>query len=208
MDRTPDDRPPSLRQEPSDISDYSVDSNSTIVASPPSPIQHRAGYRRVPSLGGGRDCSYKGARASPQEDENVGQNSSARGLGIENVNSAQRASMQRVPVGSKSESTTPLSADALLSPMSAQLGQPYTHNMDHRTEGDQEDFSFGAFSTPSLSQPFSANSEGESLHKKNMSGSITSYDPSGKRDFNCQKLHLLLDELCNSGATKYCHTRL
>ena len=174
----PEKRAPSLRQEPSNLSDYSVDSNSTVVGSPPSPIQHRAGYRRVSSLGG-QDLSYMGAGASHQGADDARRSSYARGLGIENVNSAPRASVQRVPVGSKSEPNTPQPSDPLLSPPSAQLGQSFGPTMDHRTQGDPEDFSFAQFSTPSLSQPFSAGSESERLHKKNLSASIRSYEPSG-----------------------------
>ena len=179
MEGTPDDRIPSLRQEPSNLSDYSVDSNSTVVGSPPSPIQHRVGYRRVSSLGG-RDFSYMGAGASHQEVDNVRGDSYVRGLGIENMKSARQASIQRVPVGSKTEPNTPQPADPLLSPPSNQRGQSIAPNVDHQTQYDPENFSFNRFSTPSLFQPFSAGSESESLHKKNLSPSIRSYEPLGK----------------------------
>ncbi len=176
MDGIPDKPPPTLRHEPSNMSDYSVDSNSTIVGSPPSPIQHRAGYRRVPSVGGG-DFSYKGAGISHHDDDNTGGKS--YGLGIENVDNAQQASVQKAPSGSKSEANTPKSTDTLLSPPSAQFGLSYSRSVDRRTQGDQEDFSFGHFPTPSSSQPFLADSEFESLKKKTASASLRSCDPSG-----------------------------
>lgn len=179
MDRVHENGLPSLRPEPSDISDYSVGSNSTVVASPPSPIQQRAAYRRVSSLGG-EDFSYTGAGTLHHEEGDVGGSSHARGLGIENVNSARQPSVRRAPIGSKSEPHTPQATDTLLSPPSAQLGQSHASKMDDQSQYDQEDLAFGRFSTPSLSQPFSASSESESLHKKNMSTSFESYEPSGK----------------------------
>lgn len=178
MDQIPDKPPPTLRHESSIVSDYSVDSNSTIVGSPPSPIQHRAGYRRVSSIGGG-DFSYKGAGTSSQHDDSVDGRSYARGLGIDNVNSAQQASVQKAFSGSKSEAHTPKSTDTLLSPPSAQLGLSYTRDTDERAQDSYADFSFSQFSTPSLPQPFLADSEFESLNKQNASASLRPHDNSG-----------------------------
>jgi hypothetical protein len=177
MDRIPDKPPPTLRHESSIVSDYSVDSSSTVVGSPPSPIQHRAGYRRVSSVGG-VDFSYKGAETSYREG-NVEARSYARGLGIENVNSVQQASVQRAPSSNRREAHTPKSTDTLLSPPSAQLGLSYTRDTDERAHDDYQDFSFSQFSTPSLPQPFSADSEFESLNKKNASPSLRPHDSSG-----------------------------
>lgn len=177
MDRIPDKPAPTLRHESSIVSDYSVDSSSTVIGSPPSPIQHRAGYRRVSSMGG-FESSHKGAEASYREGSDESR-SYTRGLGIDNLNGAQQASVQRAPSGSKREARTPNSTDTLLSPPSAQFGLSYTRNIDERAHDDSQDFSFSQFSTPSLSQPFSADSEFESLNKKNASPSLRPHDASG-----------------------------
>lgn len=181
MDPSPKSQPASLRQERSNLSTYSLDSTPTIVASPPSPIQHRAGYRRVSSVSG-EDTSYGGAGTLHLGGDNFEDDGPGQGLGIANVEPTRRVSVARVPVGSKSDPSTPRSGDPLLSPESA-LGR-----RDFRALGDQvgdqaEDDREGLpnnESAPSLFQAFTAGSETESLHRNHPSStSIRSFEPSG-----------------------------
>ena len=191
MDRMPDDQPPSLRNEPSTLSDYSVDSNSTYVGSPLSPIQHRASYRRVPSFGGAI-LPNKSEAPSSREAEDAGESSNARGLGIQNVLGARQASFRRGHVASDSDSGTPKSADPLLSPPSAQLGRPHSQKSDFETQDENYEFLYSQFSTPSLPQPFLADSEYESLHKKIATGSVGLNDSPGMHLRQYQRGNALL----------------
>ena len=153
------------------MSDYSVDSSSTVVGSPLSPIQHRASYRRVSSFGG-REFAAKGIGQSNQVPSAIEESSVARGLGIQNIENARQASFRKGHLANKSDSGTPKSADPLLSPPSAQLGKSHSAKKDYDNPEDPYDFSFSQFSTPSLPQPFSADSEYESLYKKSASTSV------------------------------------
>ena len=77
-----------LRQPSSHLSDYSLNSNSTLVTSPTSPPLHRYGHSRENSATE-EGTSGHGAGVSQQIDH---------GLGITNINKQNRASITRKPV--------------------------------------------------------------------------------------------------------------
>ena len=77
-----------LRQPSSHLSDYSLNSNSTLVTSPSSPLLHRHGHSREASAI--EEGTYgHGAGVSQQ---------SSYGLGITNINEQKRATITRKPV--------------------------------------------------------------------------------------------------------------
>ena len=84
-----------LRQPSSQLSDYSLNSNATLVNSPPSPSLHR--------------------HVQSQSISTVEEDSADLGLGISSFNDGKRGSIKRTVLASES---SPGSADLLLSPMS------------------------------------------------------------------------------------------
>ena len=149
-----------LRQPSSHLSDYSLNSNSTLVASPSSPPLHRPGHLRGNSVIE-EDASDRAACVSQPD---------GHGLEISSLNEPKRGSITRKPVESKSSSVIPGSADLLLSPMSA-----YRSGED-RFDDDQEENLRSDFS-PSSHQPFTPNSDQEPLRK--------SFPPT-EVDFECR----------------------
>lgn len=151
-----------LRQQNSILSDYSIGSTATVVASPSSPSFRRPGYHRVPST------VEEGVVPS------VGvlhpTNDNTHGLGIVNLESPKRSSVSRVPVGSKSSPGTPGSVDPLLSPVSAKSA--YRHQLDDNAQGNDpenpDDPDDAAPSNPY--QSFTVGSERERLNGKMSSG--------------------------------------
>lgn len=172
---------PNLRKEPSNISDYSAASTSTLVPSPQSPFPHRSAYQPIAPLPEEEDISYKGAEPSPYNGNTGGtfaERSQAFGLGI-NVDSNRRASSARVPVGSKASPGTPGGYDPLSSVPTDVGEQQHMEGMgfpfddDHVIRGNNP-------SNPSMYQSFTPNSEHEGLHKKSLSPTIRRIDPSGR----------------------------
>lgn len=149
-----------LRQPSSHLSDYSLNSNPTLVASPSSPPLHRPGHLRGNSVIE-EDASDRAACVSQPD---------GHGLEISSLNEPKRGSITRKPVESKSSSVIPGSADLLLSPMSA-----YRSGED-RFDDDQEENLRSDFS-PSSHQPFTPNSDQEPLRK--------SFPPT-EVDFECR----------------------
>ena len=149
-----------LRQPSSRLSDYSLNSNSTLVPSPSSPPLHRHDHLRADSAVE-EDASDQGADVSQQD---------GHGLGISSLVEQKRVSISRKPVGSKRRSANSGTADLLLSPMVAyRVG-------DDRADQEPEEI-FRTQSNPSLHQPFTADSDCEPLHK--------SFPPS-KSEFECR----------------------
>ena len=144
MEHTSDQADGLLRQPSSHLSDYSLNSNSTLVTSPSSSTLHRHGHHRADSTHE-RDASDHGAGVSQQD---------GHGLGITNLNERKKVSISRKPV----VSANPGSADSLLPPMSA-----YGSGED-RVDQEQEEI-FPSVSNTSSHQPFTANSDREPLHK-------------------------------------------
>lgn len=137
-----------LRQPSSHLSDYSLNSNSTLVPSPSSPPLHRHGHLRANSDTEG-DASAHGVGASQQD---------GHGLGISNVSEQKRVSIARKPVGGKTSSVNPGAADFMLSPMSAY------RSGESRFEEDLEESLNSDFNL-SLHRPFTSNSDREPLQK-------------------------------------------
>lgn len=186
MDESSEDRLPDQKR-----SDYSLDSSSTITASPASPVQHRPGYCRITSLNE-IDTSYRRAEVDTSEKDDqlessssfgmarkgFGLSSQSRGLGIGNVDTQRPRSMSRVPLGSKSTPSPPPSADPLLSPPATRGGrgsqgmqmQFEDAETDHRSHGRNG-------SRSSVFEPFTASSEHERLH--GMTPSRAEIPPSG-----------------------------
>ena len=134
-----------LRQPSSHLSEFSINSNATLVDSPPSPTLHRHGYRRTNSAV--EEASSDHGAALPQHD--------GHGLGISILNEQKRVSIARKPVPSQS---SPGSADLLLSPMSA-----YRPGEDHFDEDREE--TLHSDPNPSSHRTFTPNSDCEPLHK-------------------------------------------
>lgn len=184
MDQAQGENTRSLKPERSNLSDYSLDSTPTITSSsPPPPLQHRPGYRRIASMAE-EDTSYRGADAdlSPtigSAGNGFGESIQGRGLAIDNVSTQRRVSVARTPVGPKSSPNTPGMGDPLLSPTSTRVGFRGLESHfedDHEDEGDLGH----SRSNTSLYQPFTANSDRESLHRNNLS-SARSVEPSGMK---------------------------
>lgn len=148
MDHNADQADGLLRQPSSHLSDYSLNSNSTLVTSPSSPPLHRQGHLRANS-GAEEDASVNGAGVSQQD---------GHGLGISSLNEQKRVSITRTPLKSKSGSVVPGSADRSLSPMSA-----YRSGED-RFDEDQEEALRSDFS-PASHRPFTSNSDREPLRE-------------------------------------------
>ena len=138
-----------LRQPSSHFSDYSLNSNSTLVTSPTSPPLHRHGHSR---------------EASATEDDTSGPGpsvlqQSGHGLGISNINEQKRAPVTRKPIEGRLSSTKSLSTELLFSPISA------PRQREIRFDDEHEDNVQHDSSVPSH-QPFTANSDLEPLDKR------------------------------------------
>ena len=148
MDHNADQADGLLRQPSSHLSDYSLNSNSTLVPSPSSPPLHRQGRLRANS-GAEEDASVHGAGVSLQD---------GHGLGISSLNEQKRVSMTRKPVESRSSSVTHGFADLSPSPMAADRS-----GVD-RFDEDQEESLRSDFS-PASHRPFTSNSDREPLRE-------------------------------------------
>ena len=149
-----------LRQASSHLSDYSLNSNSTLVTSPTSPPLYRHGHRRENSVIE-EDVSDHGAGLSHQD---------GHGLGISGLSEQKRVSITRKPVESQSSSQSPGSADLLLSPKSV------CRTGEDRFDDEQEE-NLRSDSKLSSHPPFTANSDREPL-KEHLS--------SIEADFECR----------------------
>jgi len=172
MDQSPEQKNTPLRQQSSSLSDASLGSNSTFVASPSSPKLYRPGYRRVSSVFEETNPHPTSSKSRPSGDE-------GQGLGISNLGSQGRGSVAGFPVGSKESPSAPGSADPFLSPTSAKLGGKFYRNGDVHHEKDEDEDPYH-ISAPSPCQPFTVDPESERLHRKDPSGSGTD------REFACK----------------------
>lgn len=169
-----------LKAERSNVSDYSLESTPTVVASPTSPAYHRPGYTRISSLAE-EETAYRGAAAdtsSNSQGKDSREDTYEHGLAIENLSTQRRTSLQQSGVKSKAGSVSPAFVDPLLSPSSSRAGKKYRILESHLEddEEDQGDLGHGR-SRASLFEPFTAESEQETLHRKTPSGS---YEPPGR----------------------------
>lgn len=193
--------------ESSDISAFSRDSSSTIVASPISAFQFRPGYRRVASVQ--EEDIPNDLMGPPQFEVNRNsQNSTAHGLGIENVGITKGLSIPPVSraaskTSKSSLSDTTASKDALLSPDSARLWKEVQGPEGH-FEDDREGFPYDG-STPSLYQPYTADSETANFPGKVPSATWQSVgpEPSSKTTLTSS-----LRQLRSGASQRYCLMRL
>lgn len=186
MDLTHPSSKPTLRKEPSDISNFSVDSTPTLISSPQSPFYNRAAYQPIAPLPEEEDISYKGTEHLRQDGDTgrtFAERSQTFGLGID-LDAKRRTSVPRVPVGSKASPGTPPAIDPLLSPPidvgdERHLGgMGYSYDDEHVLRGTNP-------SNPSMYQAFVPNSEHEALHKKSLSSTVKRADRSGWSHFHC-----------------------
>ena len=167
MDSTSDETRTPLRQQSSTLSTSSIGSNSTFVASPPSPSLRRPGYHRVPSV--------VEEHGSPSLDEvaNAPSNNDT-GLGIVNLDEQKRSSVStvtRVPVGSKSPNSPPTSADPLVSPaFTKPMASPFRDMKSPYKQTDSGSNTAYDLNSPTSYQPFAADSEREGLQQNTPSG--------------------------------------
>ncbi|KAL8803973.1 MAG: hypothetical protein Q9182_002845 [Xanthomendoza sp. 2 TL-2023] len=168
---------PPLPQEVSNLSDYTVDSNSTFVdtpatgPSPGSPIHHRSGYRRVASFND-QDTAYHGPETSKQRSGSL----QRHGLGIKNIEPLPTASPEF-----NSSHGTPGSANALLSPPFARSPSPAQLPTIHKQfedpgRGGNDAWQNSGFGEDSY-QPFAVDSETESLKKQTTAPTTLSSEP-------------------------------
>ncbi|KAL8718600.1 MAG: hypothetical protein Q9225_004285 [Loekoesia sp. 1 TL-2023] len=164
---------PSLRQETSNLSDYTVDSTSTFVNTPTtaptpgSPVHHRTGYRRLASFSD-QDTAYHGSEISPPSHKKLQEH----GLGIKNLKPLPSAASP-----GHSNPDTPASASPLLSPPLLQSRRKYKPLQSPVTEGPGDWEEYTPRSEPY--QPFVADSETENLRQQTTAPTIQSIEPSG-----------------------------
>ncbi|KAL8806237.1 MAG: hypothetical protein Q9223_001695 [Gallowayella weberi] len=180
---------PPLPQEASNLSDYTVDSTSTFVATPPtgpslgSPIHHRSGYRRVASFND-QDTAYHGPETSRQRSGSL----QGQGLGIKNIKPLPSASPEF-----NSSHGTPTSANALLSPPFARAPSPAQPPTIHRQFEDPVRGGYDAWQNSGSGeepyQPFTIDSETESLKKQTTAPTVLSYEPLESCCRTKRKLH-------------------
>ncbi|KAL8827537.1 MAG: hypothetical protein Q9170_006979 [Blastenia crenularia] len=184
MSRPADDTPsPLLRQETSNLSDYTVDSTSTFVntpataATPGSPVHHRTAYRRLVSFND-EDTAYHGPEHSRQSSRNLQEH----GLGIKNLKPLPPAS----PAG-RSSPDTPASSNPLLSPPLLASRREFKPVNTPITEGHSD---WGDYtSRPDPYTPFIADPETESLRKQTTAPTVRSFEPSEPYCKAKRKLH-------------------
>ena len=162
MDSSPEKIETRLRQQRSSLSDHSIGSNSTFVASPVSSSIRRPGYHRVPSVVEEDVVSSVDGFSHPSRKH-------GHGLGIANIDVQKRSPTTRVPVGSKASPSTPSSADTLLSP---DFAKPAFRSHRKGESGDEREereylYELGG-SNPD--QPFTTTSDRERLYQQSPSG--------------------------------------
>lgn len=180
MESTPEAQEGRLSDESPKLPNYSLDPDSTVVASPTSTFTsayRRPGYQRLTSSGD-NDARYHGAEGSHHNDEESGDDTAAQGLAIQNVETARQVSMQRIPVVAKTTPVTPRSTDPVSSPLSSRFSTRSTPLYDGISETSQGELSYKG-SKPSLHEPFVASTESEHLNKKPSASIMRSIEPPG-----------------------------
>ena len=164
---------PPLCQETSNLSDYTVDSASTVVNTPSSihtpgsPIHHRTSYRRLASFND-QDTAYHGSDNLPKPSESPRE----YGLGIKNLKPLSMPLQTAVSSPSTASSIHPLSYPPL-----TQSRPEYQLFSDPSKEdhGDWVDYP----SEADPSQPFVADPETECLRNQTTAPAVQSFEPTG-----------------------------
>ena len=134
-----------LRPQRSQLSDYSLNSNTTLVNSPSSPPLHRHSYRRADSAVAERDSSDHAAAVSQHD---------GHGLGISVLDEQKQMSTAKKSVGCESNSGSP---GFLLSSISEDSSGK------DRCDDEQDENHFPGDPDLSSHQPFTASSDHEPL---------------------------------------------
>ena len=169
MEHTSDQDDGPLRQPSSHLSDYSLNSNSTLIASPTSPVLHQRRHLHA-------DClTEEEHEAGTAQNDNLDPQIRVHGLGISDLDNHKGFSISRKVVGSGP--TTPASVNLLLSPMSAIVGgKGYTSVKDDDFDEGQDE-NFRSVSRSSSHQVFTADSDRDPLRKAS---------PPPEADFECR----------------------
>ncbi|KAL8650605.1 MAG: hypothetical protein Q9210_003727 [Variospora velana] len=161
---------PSLRQKPSNASDYTVDSTSTFVNTPSiaptpgSPVHHRTGYRRVASFNN-QDTAYHSPDHSPKPSRDQ-----EHGLGIKYLKALPSPSQAGL-----SNPDAPASAKPLLFPPFIQSRREY------KPAGEQirdENGNWDGYRADPY-QPFVASLESQHLREQPTAPIVQSFEPPG-----------------------------
>ena len=174
MDREPEQSENLLREADTTPSTNSIGSNSTVVATPSSPVHPRPGYHRLNSLAEQLTSFHE----TPSHQDYINTAYEGHGLGISVEDGQKRTSIPRVPVGSKTSPTSPRSPNPLPSPNLARLGGKTYRPLENQPEGDERYGTPYNPSTPSLHQAFGASSEVEGLRPQ--------APAANSRDFACK----------------------
>ncbi|KAL8991164.1 MAG: hypothetical protein Q9169_007932 [Polycauliona sp. 2 TL-2023] len=169
---------PPLPRDTPNLSDYTVDSNTTYydspatVPNPGSPVHHRAGYRRVASFND-QDTEYHGSHEARDRSPSI----QGQGLGIRDLKQLPSPS----PAGS-SAFGTPASNNGLLSPPFARSPPPaQSHTSYRQFEDPTREGQVPWHATPPAEesyQPFQAESETASLRKTTTHApTVESFEP-------------------------------
>ena len=164
---------PPLPQETSNLSDYTVDSASTVVNTPSSvhtpgsPIHHRTSYRRLASFND-QDTAYYGSDNLPKPSESPKE----YGLGIKNLKPLSMPSQTALSSPSTASSVHPLSYPPLI-----QSRRDYQLVSDPSKEDNGEWVDYPSEADPS--QPFVADSETEGLRNQTTAPAAQNYEPTG-----------------------------
>ena len=160
-------------------SDHSIGSTPTVAASPGSPVHHRPGCHRITSYKRAeRDSSDRDAQLESSSSFGIAGRGfgSSRGLGIGNVETRRP-----VAVGSKSDPSTPLSVDPLLSPSSTREGRNSPHVERHF---EDERIHYGEHGRNGLNstmfEPVPVSSDHERSHRRTASVTETHLEPFGR----------------------------
>lgn len=178
MENTRDSNGRTLRPEGSTISDMSMESSSTFVASPsppspPSSIHQRPGYQRVASSQE-QDISYHGAHNIDED----------TGLRIQNMKGIMPGPSIEISYSSESTPALPGSAGFLLSPSLSRSGKKSYSPLGNTPEEETEEAFYpgGRARSESLYRPFTTDSETEDLQRARRSSrsTLSPYGPTGK----------------------------
>ncbi|KAL8840047.1 MAG: hypothetical protein Q9176_004069 [Flavoplaca citrina] len=180
---------PPIPHETSNLSDYTVDSNTTFydtpnsVPTPGSPVHHRVGYRRVASFND-QETAYHG----PEDPGKRAATIQGQGLGIKNL--------KPLPASSPGESVlfgSPPSNSALLSPPFARSPPPLQSQTSYRQIEDPIREGHGDWQDDGPAtenyQPFTADLETESLRKNTRAQTVQSFEPQEPWCKTKRKLH-------------------
>lgn len=166
-----------LRPEASTLSDVSMMSSSTFVASPSSPsppnsVHHRPSYQRVPTLQE-QDISYHGAKDMDED----------TGLRIQNMKGTTQGPSIEISYRGESSPAVPGSAGNMLSPSLSRSSKKQYKALEDTPEEETEAAFYpgGRATSDSIYRPFTADSETETLRRARRSSrsTLSPYGPTG-----------------------------